>query len=269
MGVDVLDLVGVETGIADRVQHRATRAVGRRRGHVVGVAAHAEAGHFGVDACAARTGVFVVLEHHHAGTLAKDEAIAILVPRPARAGGVVVARRQRTRRGEAADAERRHRPLGTARHHHVDVTVHDHARGLADRVQTGRTRGHHGEVGPLDPVKDRQVPGNHVDDRARNEEGRDLARPGFRHHGVGFLDQRQATDARADVDADAFGIGLGDFETGVADGLDARGHAVLDEQVHPSRFLGIEILPDIEIPDFARHVRGEGLGIETGDAGDA
>ena len=84
-----------------------------------------------------------------------------------------------------------------------------------------------------------------------------------------LLDQRQAADAGADVDADALGIGFGDFETRVADRLDAGGHAELDEDIHAARFLGVEILLNVEILHLACHVRGERCGIETGNPGDS
>jgi hypothetical protein len=52
--IEVLHLVDVDAGILQRIDHAAARTVGIRRGHVEGVAAHAEAGNLGVDLCAAR-----------------------------------------------------------------------------------------------------------------------------------------------------------------------------------------------------------------------
>ena len=78
--VEVLHLVGVDTGIAQRGLHRTLGAVHIGCCHVVGISAHAEADQFGVDLGAARLGVLVLLEHHHAGTLAQHETVAVLVP---------------------------------------------------------------------------------------------------------------------------------------------------------------------------------------------
>src|ERR1700710_2581294 len=48
-GVEVLPLVRLAAGIGQARLHRAARAVDVGRGHVEGVAAHAEADHLGVD----------------------------------------------------------------------------------------------------------------------------------------------------------------------------------------------------------------------------
>ena len=55
-------------------------AVRGRRGDVVGVARQAVADDLGVDLGAALLGVLVFLEHHDAGALAHDEAVAVPVP---------------------------------------------------------------------------------------------------------------------------------------------------------------------------------------------
>ena len=139
--VEVLDLVGVDAGVAQRGHHRALRAVDVRRGHVVGVGAHAEADQLGIDLRAAPLRVLVLLEHQHAGAFAEHEAVAVLVPGTRGGRRIVVARRQRARRGEAADAERRDRRFGAAGDHHVGVAVLDQPAGLADAVQAGGAGG--------------------------------------------------------------------------------------------------------------------------------
>ena len=58
-----------------------------------GIAAHAEADDLRVDLRAARLGLLVLLEHHRAGAVAHDEAVAILVPRAARGLRIVIALR--------------------------------------------------------------------------------------------------------------------------------------------------------------------------------
>ena len=115
-------------------------AVFGRRGDVVRIGAHAVAGELAVDARAARLGVLELLEHQHARALAQHEAVAVDVPGAAGRRGIVVARGQRARRAEAADAERADRRLGAAGDHHVGIAVFDQARGLADAV-IGRRAG--------------------------------------------------------------------------------------------------------------------------------
>ncbi|MCY1314159.1 hypothetical protein D9M70_647680 [compost metagenome] len=43
----------------------------------------------------------------------------------------------------------------------------------------------------------------------------------------------------------------------------------MDERIHLAGFLGRDIGADVEVFDFASNVRGDGRGIETGDAADA
>ena len=64
---------------------------GMRGGDVVGVGRVADAEHLGVDACAALASVFEFLQDEDAGSLAQDEAVAVLVERPAGRLWVVVA----------------------------------------------------------------------------------------------------------------------------------------------------------------------------------
>src|SRR5690606_22423935 len=97
VGVDVADRGRVDAGITDRGHHaaRATLAVLAGRGHGVRIAAHAEAGEFGVDARATRLRARIFFAHQHAGAVAHDEAVAALVPGARGALRVVVAGRQR------------------------------------------------------------------------------------------------------------------------------------------------------------------------------
>jgi hypothetical protein len=113
---------------------------------VEGVGAHAEAGQLGIDLRAAR---FACSYSSSTSTPAPSPST-----KPSRslsqgrdaAGGIVVARGQRTRRREAADAQRRDRALGAAGDHHVGIAVLDQPRRLADAVQPGGAGGHDGEV---------------------------------------------------------------------------------------------------------------------------
>ena len=68
--------------------------------------------------------------------------------------------------------------------------------------------------------------------------------------------------------ADAFGIFAGDFQSGVFEGIDARGHAQLDEAVHFARFFFRHVAHGIEVFDFAGHGAGKAGGIELGNGVD-
>src|SRR5581483_12308864 len=92
----------------ERVHHAAARAVAivRRGSDVEGVAGHAKTDQLGIDARAAFARVLVFLQHDHPGAVAEHKAVAILVPWPAGALRIVVARRQRARLAEAGHAGR-------------------------------------------------------------------------------------------------------------------------------------------------------------------
>src|ERR1700693_414712 len=80
VGVDVINFVGTDAGIARRVAHYAESAfvLGSGLGHVIGVAAHAITGDLGKNRSAAPFGMFEFFEHENAGAFAHHKAVAIL-----------------------------------------------------------------------------------------------------------------------------------------------------------------------------------------------
>ena len=269
--IHVLHLVRVDAGVVHCRHHaaRGAAAVFERRGDVVGIRAHAEADDFRIDLGTARLGVFVLFEHHHAGTLAQHEAVAVAVPGTRGGGRIVVARGQRTCRGETAQAQRRDGRLGAAGDHHVGIAVLDQARCRADAVQAGGAGGDDGQVRAAQAELDRQVARDHVDDRGRHEERRDAARAAAVVFFLGRFDHRQTADARTHHDADTIGILLGDFERRILQRLDTCGHAEMDEGIHMAAFLAGQVVLDVEVLHFARETGRKWRCVETGDIGDA
>ena len=167
-------------------------------------------------------------------------------------------------------AGRRDGGLGAAGDHDVGVAVFDHAAGIADAVGGGGAGGDHGEIRSLEAVHDRQIARDHVDDAHGNVKRRNPARSLFLDGQRGVFDRADAADAGAEVHADALGVGLRDFQPRILDGLDAGGHAELDEAVHAARFLfGNAERGGIEILDLAGDGGGKAGGIELRDAADA
>ena len=136
MGVDVVDVVGVPAGVAEGGPHRLGRADALlvRGGDVVGVGRVAAAEHLGVDRRAARLRVLVLFEDQDAGPFAEDEAVAVLVERPAGALRVVVASER------ARQAMKPPRPIGVIAASLPPVTITsawpqlDGREGVADGV---------------------------------------------------------------------------------------------------------------------------------------
>src|SRR5258708_3022390 len=79
-------------------------------------------------------------------------------------------------------------------------------------------------------------------------------------------DRRQPADSRADIDADASGIGLGDLEAGVFQRLNPGRDAEMDETVHAARLLRRQVRGDVEVLYFACDPTGEQTRVEVGDA---
>src|SRR5215210_3331391 len=111
VGVDVADLLGVEAGILERVDHRPlhTAAVLIGRCYVVGVGRAAVAGDCGDRFCAAALRVLLALQDEGPGALAHHEAVATLVEGTARTYWLVVAAAHGPDRAEARHREGRYR----------------------------------------------------------------------------------------------------------------------------------------------------------------
>ena len=122
--------------------------------------------------------------------------------------GIVVAGGERLHGRESADAHGGDGGLGAAGDHGVRVAALDDAEGIADGVRGRGAGGGGGLVGAARAVADGDVSGGEVDDGAGDEERRDLARATGEHGRVFALDDVEAADAGADVDADAVVIGV-------------------------------------------------------------
>ena len=269
MRVDVLHLVGVDPGITQGVLHAPGRPTKVWRGDVVRVRTHAEANQLGIDAGAPLLRVLQLFQDQHPGALAQDEAIPVAVPGPAGGLRIIVARRQGLHGCKSAHAQGRQVGLGAAGQHHVGVAVGDETPGVTHAVQPGGAGTDDGIAGPLKTQHDGQLPGHQIDDRPRHEERRDAPRPALEVVLVRGLDQGKATDAGAHEGAEALRVLLGDLQSTVAKGLQARCHAVMDEGVEVPQLLRVHPVGGVEVPHFPGNARWERRGVEAGDRADA
>ncbi len=85
MRVQILNVAGIQRCVLDGVCHRETGALPILgwRGHVIGVAAHAETGDLGIDASATALRMFQLFENDRATAVTEYKAVAVLVPGPA------------------------------------------------------------------------------------------------------------------------------------------------------------------------------------------
>ena len=269
MRVDVVHVGRGQSGVGEGNLHASpgTLPVLRRRRHVVGVAVQAEARQLGVDPRPSCRGMLVGLQDDHTRTVREDESVPVPVPGAAGPLRLLVTARERPRGGEPRETEGTAGHLGTARDHHVHVTVSDEPAGVPDVVGAAGAGTHDAVIRALDSVADREVAGNHVDDVARHEEGRDLPRPAIQERLIALLDPGQPPDARADGDPYPLGVRLGDLQPRVRDGLHSRRDAVVDEGVHLLHVLGRDVTARLEPLQGAGDPNGERRRVEMGDGG--
>ena len=221
------------------------------------------------DVCAAGPGELEFFEDEDAGALADHEAVAVFVEGAAGVGGVVVAGGERLHGGEPADAHGGDGGLGAARDHGVGVAPLDDAEGVADGVRGGGAGGRGGLVGAARAEADGDMAGCEVDDGAGNEERRNLARASGEHGRVFALDDVEAADARADMNADAVVVGLVDLQAGVVHRLLRRGDGEVDKAAHFAGLFLVDEEERVEILHFggeAHRMAGEIEGFDLGHA---
>src|SRR5439155_9480009 len=83
------------------------------------------------------------------------------------------------------------------------------------------------------------------------------------------LDQRQAADPRAEIDADLFRVRFRHRNAAVAPGLQPCRHAVVDKQIHAPRLLRRHVRRDVEVLHLARDLACKARRIEARDARDS
>ena len=103
-------------------------------------------------------------------------------------------------------------------------------------------------------------------DGGRHEKRRDAPWATLAELAVGLLDHRQSADPRPDQATDALGLLFRQRaamrKAGILYGLDRCGHAVMDEGVHVARFLGRDVILDLEALYLASNAACEGRRVE-------
>jgi hypothetical protein len=112
--------------------------------------------------------------------------------------------------------------------------------------------------------------GDHVDDAARDKEGRNL----FRAARLGILlvvclDRIQAADAGAHRHADPRTILRGHHDARILHGIGCGGVAVMHEGIHLAQVFGGEIFLRIEPVHGAAEAHRKGANVEASDRADA
>ena len=206
------------------------------------------------------------LKNHDAGTFSHDEAIAIFIPRAARAGRVVVACRECAHCRESTDTHGSDRGFGASGNHYVGIAISNDAHGIANGVSAGSAGGSRRFVRALGAESHGNVPGGKVDDGSGDEEWRDLARAAFEKRLVLALDYVETANAGADVDAHLLGILGSNFEFRHLHRFIGRGEREVDEAAHLLDFFFLDEIERVEIAYFGSDLAGECGGVKCGNA---
>src|SRR5580700_306767 len=203
VGIHVADILGREFGVLDGGFHDSVGAVSVRSGlrNVVGVAGHAVANDFGEDGSFAFLRVFERFEDQNTGAFADDEAVAAGVERATGMSGIVIASGKSLHRSETAYAHRSDGSFRAAADHHVGRATLDDFEGIADGVGGGGAGSGSGGIRALSAVTNRNVTGSEIDDRGRNEKGRNSAGASVDQFPVLALDDIETANAGGNVDA--------------------------------------------------------------------
>ena len=209
MRVDVIDLVGLDLGVAQRIAHHAIRAVAvfRWRSDVIRIAGTSRSRQFPPES--ARRGAW----HARISSSTRIPAPSPTM-KPSRdishgrqaCSRIVIALRQSAHRAESGHGQRRNAGLRAAADHHVGIVVLDHAERIADRMGAGSARRRGGRVRTFRAGADRNVARREVDDGRRNKKRRDARGAFFEQNLVLALDDFESADAAADIDAGALGL---------------------------------------------------------------
>ena len=195
--------------------------------------------------------MFELFNDNHARAFAHHETVTVFIKGARCVSRIVIAAAQSVHIVKASYTHRANTGIGAARYHHVGVATADNPTGFTDSVQAGRTGSHVCNVGALQTEHNRELSGDHIDDRPGNHKGRNTTGTAFMKCQIVVADHAQAADTGTDRAADAGEVFFFKIKTGITDGLNACGHPVVHIAVITTGFLGGKIVFYIEVFDFA------------------
>mmetsp|Transcript_29164 Transcript_29164/g.56280 ORF Transcript_29164/g.56280 Transcript_29164/m.56280 type:complete len:257 (+) Transcript_29164:2006-2776(+) len=151
--------------------------------------------------------------------------------------------------------------------------MHDQTGRIANGMSTRRTSRHHRMVRAFEPIADRHLTRDQVDQSAGHKEGRHTAGTFLFHHNGGVGDGVQTTNARADQNTGTLqALGIVRGPSRILNRLLGGGHAEHDKGVDLTLFLGLHVFVRIKgavRPVAQRYFAGIGrdqpFGVKAGD----
>lgn len=265
MDIDVVDVGGLETAVAESLCHdaRSTIALWMRRSDVICVARVTTASEFAIDMSTTLHGMLVLLENEACTTLTHDETVAVLIERAGSGLRVIVACGESLHGGESTYAGDGYGSFGAAGYDCIGAAETDKVEGYAYGCRRRCACGDGAEIGTAEAVANRDVAGCDIGDDLRDEERAEAWSSVTKDElssllVIGF----NATYAGAPNDADAHSVLVFEVEVGIFDGLVSRHDGVLSKEVHLAGVF-TEKLVSVEILDFAGEPSFEFGGIEV------
>jgi hypothetical protein len=116
MGIDIINVFGIQTGITEGHLHATDGATTFRMGvrDTVGIGGRSVTNNLAINPCSTAFGVFKFLQNHHPRTFTQDETVAITVERPGRLLRRVVLRTQGGQQAEARHTKRMNHGMRSA-----------------------------------------------------------------------------------------------------------------------------------------------------------
>ena len=152
----------------------------------------------GINLGAALLGVFIVFKDQNTGSFAEHKTVTILIERTGCRYRIVVSAGQGMHIVKAAYAQRANRAFSTAGNHDVGVSAANHPGRFTDAVQAGCAGCGVSQGRTLQIAHDGELSGDHVGNRAGNQERRDAAFASFHIRLIILADNRQTADSAAD-----------------------------------------------------------------------
>ena len=273
VGIEVIDLGGIEPGLGECASRGPDRAdpAGRGEGDVGCVGRGPVAHDLGQGLGTAGVRVGQRFEHEHAAPLADHEPIPAFVEWTGRPFRIVVPRRQGLHRRKTADHRLVDDRLRTPGKHHLRIAAPDRFPRFPDCVGARGTGRHDREVRSQWTERNGHLAGADIGDPHRNEERADSIRPALTHQEHVVEQCRHAAESRAQDHAGSLGKRSVHpaRKPRLIESLARRHETELDVSIRSSHVLTIKHATRIEVTDLAGDPRGEAPGVERLDRPDS
>src|SRR6266478_5601887 len=141
----------------------------------------------------------------------------------------------------------------------------DNLEGIAGRVRRSRARRGGRGIRPARAIANGNMPRCEVDDRGRNKERRNLARPALHQFPVLALDDVEPADSRGNVNTHFIQVRISRLPIGRLDREIRSGQRHLNEAAHLLQFFFLDPLEGVEVFDLASNLAIKSSGVKLRD----